>query len=218
MAWQVRASCSWTVKKMMKCRDDIKDLQYWQDVLQGKQFKTKLLYIAIRGTMNKVEWRHLIMHNLARPRAIFLLWLVLYGKLSTKDRLLKFGISVNPTCEFCNNLESIHHLFFECSHVHMVWKGILEWLGVHRSPHGWNEERVWIMSETHKKGWMCQLLKIACAETIYEVWKNRNEKIFSQKDIDRNLLGMIIDIIVARGIKNSKIRSHIDVSTNRIIR
>lgn len=58
---------------------------------------------------------------------------------------------------------------------------------------------------------------MACTETIYEVWKSRNEKIFSQKDVDHNLKEKIIDNIVGRCIKNRNVRAHIDVSTNILV-
>lgn len=50
--------------------------------------------------------------------------------------------------------------------------------------------------EARKKSWRRQILKIACAETIYELWKERNEKIFSQIYLALNVDDKIIDIII----------------------
>ncbi|WOK97656.1 hypothetical protein Cni_G06364 [Canna indica] len=41
-----------------------------------------------------------------------------HGRLLTKIRLLKLGLSVNSSCVFCNNDdESIIHLFLDCNYV-----------------------------------------------------------------------------------------------------
>jgi hypothetical protein len=39
--------------------------------------------------------------NIARPRALFTFWLVCHGRLATKGRLSKFGVTVDVKCCFC---------------------------------------------------------------------------------------------------------------------
>ncbi|CAL5198003.1 unnamed protein product [Lathyrus oleraceus] len=108
-----------------------------------------------------------MMHNLARPRDLFTLWMALHGKLPTKDRLIRFGMHMDPECEFYDQMENLSHLFFGCQPFMNVWKEILGWLG-NRSPLEWNLEKGWLIKETRKKGWNRLILKIASAEAIYE--------------------------------------------------
>jgi hypothetical protein len=48
------------------------------------------------------------------PKIHLFLWLVAYNKLATVDNLTKKGLMKNPQCCFCNENESVSHLFFEC--------------------------------------------------------------------------------------------------------
>ena len=41
--------------------------------------------------------------------------------------LKKWGLSDHNQCGWCSNVESIQHLFFDCSKVQFLWKGIENW-------------------------------------------------------------------------------------------
>lgn len=62
--------------------------------------------------MPNVYWRKLFYNNIARPRAKFYLLMGCLGKLFTKDRLLKFGLSNDGRCCFCGDLEFIDYFVF----------------------------------------------------------------------------------------------------------
>ena len=49
------------------------------------------------------------------------LWLVENGAILTKDNMVKRGWQGDPSCRFCENIETIQHLFFECSLARVVW-------------------------------------------------------------------------------------------------
>lgn len=123
--------------------------------------------------------------NPARPQAKFTLWLIYMERLATKDRLLKFGIPTDGKCMYCDHLENIDDLFFNCEKSRNVWKSILGWTGYYRNPLSWST-RTWITLETKRKGWRRKLLKLAIAETIYTIWRDMNAKIFQpqSKKID----------------------------------
>ena len=59
----------------------------------------------------------MVWKNLAPPRAELLVWFILLGRLSTKDKLSRFGCrsTTNPNYVlYSDNVESIDHLFFTC--------------------------------------------------------------------------------------------------------
>ena len=66
-------------------------------------------------------WRslHLLRYNRA---AMDTSWLVAHGILPTADRLIRFGMKVNPTCH-CGKPESLEHILATCCHA----KTILAW-------------------------------------------------------------------------------------------
>lgn len=60
-----------------------------------------------------------------------------------------------------------------------------------------------------KKGCHRQILKITLAETIYEMWRNINEIIFSQKNLDPSLKDVIIHNVIARRRLHRKFSFHV---------
>lgn len=153
----------------------------------------------------------MMMHNLAQPRAIFTLWMALHGKLLTKDRLIRFDMLMDPKCEFCDHMENLNHLFFGCQSFMNIWKEILGWLGIKMNLLERNLEKEWLIKEKRKKGWKRQILKIASAETIYELWRGRNEKIFSHKNMNHSVKDKIIEDIIGRCKINRILNTHVNV-------
>ena len=57
-------------------------------------------------------------------RLKLLLWQVAAGLLPTKDSLVKFAVSLNPTCVLCEKMdESIVHLLWNCDLARAIWFG-----------------------------------------------------------------------------------------------
>jgi len=56
------------------------------------------------------------------PRIHIFLWLLGSNKLLTRDNLSKRKDLSDKTCLFCNDPESIHHLFFDCCVAIFVWE------------------------------------------------------------------------------------------------
>lgn len=48
------------------------------------------------------------------PKIKIFMWLLENGVILTKDNMIRRNWSGNPTCFFCENDESIDHLFFAC--------------------------------------------------------------------------------------------------------
>lgn len=65
--------------------------------------------------------------SIARLRAELMVRL---GRIYTKDRHTRFGIVNDGKCAFCNNKESIEHLFFEYSYPKEVWSNVLRWMKI----------------------------------------------------------------------------------------
>ena len=95
---------------------------------------------------------------------------------------------------YLNN--SKKHLFFECESLKSVWKEILRWTQINHIPGGWHSEVKWLSQQTKGKGARAAVLKMSVSETVYEIWKARNNKIFGET-IEINTVGKkIIDTLV----------------------
>lgn len=132
------------------------------------------------------------------------------GKLSIKDRRMRFGFINVSKCYFCENCESMIHLFFACDALNHIWRDILMWMGIRRNLYIWNREKMWMIKETKIKVWKWHILKIAIAEAVYEIWRSRNEKIFSQRDKNPYLKDKIIRNIVARCTLHRELENHVN--------
>ncbi|CAI8590213.1 unnamed protein product [Vicia faba] len=87
------------------------------DFLNKGWYSTRDVYNMLRGDKPKVSWRRLILGNLARPRAIFVVWMASLRRLPTKDRLNRFGIQTDGVCVYYGKQENFQHLSFECEFV-----------------------------------------------------------------------------------------------------
>ncbi|KAH1233546.1 Short-chain dehydrogenase TIC 32, chloroplastic [Glycine max] len=184
--------------------------QHWDQALSRQKFPMSAMYHGLTEEHQRVSWRSVMCGNKARPRAVICLWLACHKKLSTKDRLRRFRMIQSSDCSICNCAdESINHLFFNCSGTREIWGNILDWLGRRHDPREWDMELAWIIENTKGKGWKSALLKMATAETVYNVWHYRNSMCFGtvvdKQVIERN----IIDNIVYRSWQYPTLRSHV---------
>ncbi|XP_058751364.1 uncharacterized protein LOC131624446 [Vicia villosa] len=133
-----------------------------------------------QGRKPNVPWRRVFFGNSARPRAAFILWLACRNRLSTKDRISKFGVQTDGKCIYCGDEESCQHLFFECRVTRHLWLQVLNWLKLPHTPHRWDLELEWISKTVSRSNVRSKTLQVAIAEVVYAVWNVRNHKIFQE--------------------------------------
>jgi hypothetical protein len=92
-----------------------KDEIVWLDS-SNHRFSVKVAWEQLRFHNQVVEWHDIVWFKNVVPRHSFLLWVVVQQKLTTQDRLHRFGIHGPNRCSLClRNNEDHNHLFFECS-------------------------------------------------------------------------------------------------------
>ena len=62
---------------------------------------------------------------------------------------------------------------------------------------------------TKEKGWKTSILKLTTAETIYGVWRYRNNKSYGNSVDNTQIVANIIDMIIYNAWYSGKIREHI---------
>ena len=80
---------------------------------------------------------------------------------------------------------------------------------IKRVPREWNDELEWLISSTKGKGKRHAILKLAAAETLYGIWRYRNDKSFGNTVDNTKIADNIIDMIVYRGWYSGYLRDHI---------
>ncbi|GAU21086.1 hypothetical protein TSUD_10030 [Trifolium subterraneum] len=170
----------------------------------------KAIMQLLHDRAQSVVWRTLFYGNMARPRALVNLWLACHERLATRDRLHKYGSIETTCCCFCNADEMQQHLMFNCSETKGIWRKILEWIQIDHSPLGWHQEVEWIIQQSKGKGGRAKILKLAFTESVYEIWRYRNDVSFDNVGHTyQHTDEKIIDAIVYRGWTNRNLRTHL---------
>lgn len=148
--------------------------------MQGNRMKIKKLYAAIRPQVPKVPWKRVVCHNLATPKSVFILWLALWNRLVTKDRLVQWHISCDPKCFLClKENESVQHLFFECEYSRQVWSKILSILHISKPVQNFDGEIEWLKKICRSSRVKSKVIQVAFTETVYSIWIQRNAFLFT---------------------------------------
>lgn len=120
----------------------------------------------------------------APPKCRFFMWLLLQNRIWTAARLQLRGWPNDYFCQLCiRNLETAAHLFMECCVVRNIWERVAIWTGATcLAPANWIQTESlqdWILhmvsglpTSTRKA------LKSLIMLVIWEIWKERNNRVF----------------------------------------
>jgi hypothetical protein len=78
---------------------------------KGVKFTIKSVYNHLCGAGLDRTFKHLWKSKIPLKIKIWL-WMIWHNAIATKDNLLKRNWQGGASCQFCNDVESIHHLFF----------------------------------------------------------------------------------------------------------
>ncbi|XP_020255847.1 uncharacterized protein LOC109832815 [Asparagus officinalis] len=98
------------------------------------------------------------------------------------DRLIKRGIIQSNICSLCErDAESHTHLFFECHFSMTVWNEVMNWLKFKWRTCNWRMLLDWYCNRLRGRGFKLKVKRMALAAVVYNIWKERNNRIFNQK-------------------------------------
>lgn len=129
-------------------------------------------------------------------RVKLFLWLAERNKVLTTDNLMKRGWYGPTICVFCNSQgESLTHILFTCTFAISVWKCLstsaqLNLAGTSFLAEGL--EARWIRVRRMVPKDYLQLFDIGYAAFCWEIWKERNRRIFENRHVSFEILGRII--------------------------
>ncbi|XP_019224291.1 PREDICTED: uncharacterized protein LOC109205978 [Nicotiana attenuata] len=172
---------SWMVRRISASRDILQQAQSSNDHIGT----IRQLYLQLLGDLPRVSWKNLLFRNSARPKAVFNLWLLLQGRLPTKDRLVNWGLSINQHCVLCQgHVETRDHLFLLCSYTTMLWKQVMRWIQEDQSNnHNWDQHLQWIINKAKVKSSRDSIFRLVVTEVSYALWMKRNTHFIMNIDI-----------------------------------
>jgi hypothetical protein len=153
-----------------------KDKLCWKWTKSGK-FTVKSMYNHLcRNSMDR-SFKHLWKSRIPLKIKIWL-WLIWHNAIATKDNLLRRNWVGSASCQFCQENETISHLFFECVAAKFVWSSVATALGAADRPG----------SFTHFFWWLPRIIPASrnvqiagLAAICWAIWKIRNRSCFEHK-------------------------------------
>lgn len=144
---------SWMNRKIFDVRKWIRGKAPLQSIKDDRlttntyNIKKGICITVYDGSISKSWMEKLIMMKGIIPRHQFILWLALQRKMSTVDRVIKWGIGVQIDCVLCRFQveENFDNLFFQYPYSMHMWDRLLKWIGVTRNVMNWDQEILWLM-------------------------------------------------------------------------
>lgn len=106
------------------------------------------------------------------------LWLLEQGATLTKDNMIKRKWIGDPTCRFCDAVETTDDLFFQCPTSKVVWGIITGCLGTTVIPSNINQYWKWIDKYLPQ---LKQIHGFGLAAICWAIWNARNRACFEKK-------------------------------------
>ncbi|XP_071685055.1 uncharacterized protein [Lolium perenne] len=120
------------------------------------------------------------------PKCRFFAWLAVQNRLWTSDRLAIRGWPHQPNCQLCRcQPETARHILFECRYSKRIWQQTASWLHCPSLLNDLGSGRDTVLQYWHaiaaspstsRKG-----LQTAVILVGWEIWKERNARVFNNK-------------------------------------
>lgn len=171
----------------------LEDRVKWAASSNGK-FSTKSAWESIRHRGSIKQWHHLVWHRRAIPRHAMILWLAIWGKLNSQDKLISQGVIQANTCVLCNtHPEDLNHLFFSCDFSDFIWRSLWAKCSQTWSHRSWEDTVAWLSGNYHSSSLFCMVVRLMFAAAVYCIWREGNYRLFSRKS--KNPSSVLQDII-----------------------
>jgi hypothetical protein len=105
------------------------------------------------------------------------MWFLHRKEIITKNNLIKRNWTGSDSCCFCDNKESIQHLFFECPFAKIVWRIIFMTFGLAPPKNITNLFGNWLKGIPKKE---LIFIRVGVCAVIWTMWNTRNDFIFNK--------------------------------------
>ncbi|GAB2297215.1 hypothetical protein Dimus_038459 [Dionaea muscipula] len=176
---------SWVWMGIMKIRDRLLECLRGTPAILREISSTAKAYSLLHGSREVDGWWRTVWAAGLHPRISLLLWLVSKGRLLTRDRLQKFGVTQDTSCVLCDGqIESCDQLFFLCPFVQALIKEIDRELHLGWRFWQWEECRSWLSNRARGNSLRAKKLRCIFGSIIMGVWWERNRRIFDHERQD----------------------------------
>lgn len=124
-------------------------------------------------------------------------YFAIINRLPTRDRCLKWNKKGETICLLCKNeTESTDHLFFDCTYSKHIWFIVKTNLKINQNQVVQNirESISYIQNNFKEKSKEFKKASIMLTTSLFHIWKERNQRLHSQKETDSIQLWKKIDL------------------------
>ncbi|XP_074305790.1 uncharacterized protein LOC141641011 [Silene latifolia] len=167
------SSSSWTWRKLCQVKEQFKPAYcngQWRT--NAGRYTISEGYSWLQGDQAKVSWHPVILNRFNVPKHSFIGCLAIQGRLMTKDRLVRFGVIQDSTCDMCLvQPEDQPHLLYHCRFSKQCWALLTDWLGIDMPGSGIIE---WCTSRRCRSLMKKRIVNAAILALVYQLWMVRN--------------------------------------------
>lgn len=132
-----------------------------------------------------VKWRDIVWQLLTTPKHAMVMWMAIKGRLATKDRLVRFGASVDACCCLCKAEPETHsHLFFRCPVADQILKCVCQKVCFSYQVCDLEALLEQFCNAHRKNNELYRMRVAAICSTVYAIWRLRNRVLFTGAGID----------------------------------
>lgn len=148
----------------------------------SKVFTLKSAWNNIREKRDQLPSHNILWKSPTVPRCAFISWLAVKGRLPTLDKLQQWNIHLPNRCILCKQAEeSLDHIFCQCQYTKVIWSQVWSDLTITpllgNSVIGWCHE---LALKSRGKDQMSKMRRLALTLGFYNIWRERNARIFME--------------------------------------
>ena len=174
------------------------DVSLWRNSkgVYKKSFLSKETWQVIREKHLSCFWSRMVWFKHATPKFSFILWMAMKERLTTGERMSRWGGNVDTACVFCQDpFETLAHLFFECPYSSQIWEVLMKGVMGIRYTSNWRSITRAALDNTQGKIKLF-VVRYVLQAAVHTVWRERNMRRHGESPSPGSLLVKLIDKIM----------------------
>ncbi|GJR84403.1 reverse transcriptase zinc-binding domain-containing protein [Tanacetum coccineum] len=171
------------------------------------RFTVTQTYKDLLPIEEEVEWWKVMWFSQNIPKHAFILWLAVLNKLTTQDKIKKWGSYDVMCCPLCKQDSDSHgHLFFECEYSKVLWNKLLKMIDV-----DWRTNMSAFARSYNGNSINSIIRRLCIAASVYLIWQERNNRIFRDEEISSEDLYKVLYKVVRLRILSLRVKDIVAV-------
>lgn len=182
-----------------RMRSAVEDVALWRRSTGYKSiFSTQETWLLTRENTQTCNWTKGIWFPQSTPKFAFMSWLAMLNRLSTMERISRWGQNVDLTCVLCKGaVETRDHLFYECLYSSQIWEFLVKGILRNAYTNTWSGVIAVITDGSREKNSLF-CVRYAFQASIHALWRERNKIRHGDKPLPLATMKKFID----KGVRN----------------